>query len=254
MYRIDPVVDGFPGKSATHGAFGWSSVCLLRHEDRTILVETGPPAYIPLLTAALAHHGLTAADVTDVLLTHSHWDHLSNITMFPSARVWLGATEFAWARALPAGTPHQSPLHLDELQRRGSALGLVAGGDVPAAGITVIDTPGHTPGHVAYAVETDPGPVVFAGDAVKNIHELATLEVDMTLDAGASRASIRRLRTHLNTTGGILVPGHDVPLRLDGDQVTRVRRQRAQIGYFAAAGGPDDRSIGDREIAEPEQQ
>src|SRR5699024_651757 len=111
VYRIDPVIDGFPGKSASHGAFGWSSVCLLRGKDRIILVETGPPAYIPLLTATLERLGLTAEAVTDVLLTHSHWDHLSNITMFPHAQLWIGGAELAWARELPLGTPHQSPLH-----------------------------------------------------------------------------------------------------------------------------------------------
>ena len=254
MYRIDPVVDGFPGKSSTHGAFGWSSVFLLRRGERTILVETGPPAYLPLLGATLDRLGLTAGDVTDVLLTHSHWDHLSNIMMFARARLWIGAAELAWAQALPNGTPYQSPLHVAELTRRGDAVGLVGEGDMPAPGITVIATPGHTPGHVAYAVETDEGPVVFAGDAVKNIHELATGQVDMTLDADASRASIHTLRAHLRSTGGVLVPGHDVPLRLDGEQVTRVRAQRAQISFFAAPGGPDDRSIGEQRARAPSPQ
>ena len=66
MYQMDPFVNGFPGKSASHGAFGWSSVHLLCGHGRTILVETGPPAYIPLLTAALERHGLTTDDVTVV--------------------------------------------------------------------------------------------------------------------------------------------------------------------------------------------
>lgn len=254
MYRIDPVVDGFPGKSASHGAFGWSSVHLLRHGDRTVLVETGPPAYVPLIAATLDRLGLTATDVTDVLLTHSHWDHLSNITMFAAARLWIGATELAWARSLPTGTPHQSPLHVAELTRRGEATGLVSDGDTPAPGITVISTPGHTPGHVAYAVETESGPVVFAGDAVKNIHELATAEVDMTLDGAASRSSIEKLRAHLRATGGVLVPGHDVPLRLEGEQVTRLRPQRAQVSFFAAPGGPEDRSIGAHHARAPGEQ
>src|SRR5699024_2431022 len=187
--------------------------------------------------------------VTDVLLTHSHWDHLSNIMMFPQAQLWIGGAELAWARELPTGTPHQSPLHVAELVRRGDCLGLVSDGDSPAPGISVIDTPGHTPGHVASAVETADGPVVFAGDSVKNIHELATAEVDMTLDAAASRTSIERLRSHLEETGGVLVPGHDVPLRLDGGAVTRVRPQQAQVTFFAGAGRLQDRSIGTQETA-----
>lgn len=246
MYQLDPFVSGFPGKSASHGAFGWSSVHLLRGNGRVILVETGPPAYIPLLSAALERLGLTTDDVTDILLTHSHWDHLSNIMMFPKAQVWIGAEELIWARSLPRDAPFMSSLHIAELHGRGSAVSRVGDGDAILPGITVLASPGHTPGHLCYAVDTDTGPMIFAGDAVKNLYELTTSNVDSTLDAQASRATIARIRGHLQTTGALLIPGHDVPLRLQGDTATRVIRQQAQISFFpTATGGEEDRTISD---------
>ncbi|MGC5617391.1 MBL fold metallo-hydrolase [Georgenia sp. Z1491] len=245
MYDLEPVVDGFPGKSSTHGAVGWSSVHLLRGEGRVVLVETGPPAYAPLLAAGLERLGLGPGDVTDVLLTHSHWDHLANFPTFESARVWIGGRELAWAEGLPVGTPHQSSLHVAALTVRRGGLGLVSDGDEACAGIEVLDVPGHTPGHVAFCVETGGGPVIFAGDSVKNVYELTTGEVDMTLDAEASRASIERLRSRMTDNDATLVPGHDVPLRLEGGRVVRVRPQGAQVTFFASAAGPEDRSISD---------
>lgn len=245
-YRVTSIVDGFPGKTASHGAFGWSSVHLALGEDRVILVETGPLSYIPLLSDGLATRGLTPADVTDVLLTHAHWDHLSNIMMFPRARVWIGAGELDWARSLPDDAPFMSRLHIDELHRRGADVGRVADGDGILPGIAVIDTPGHTPGHVAYELEAQDGPMIFAGDAVKNVYELSTGEVDSTLDRSASQASIDRLRARMIATGALLVPGHDVPLRWDAGTAQRVRPQAAQIDFFATSQQPAlDRSIAD---------
>lgn len=243
-YSVHPVVEGFPGKSASHGAFGWSSVWLLRGNDRVILVETGPPAYIPLISAFLDRCGLGPEDVTDVLLTHAHWDHLSNIMMFPRATLWIGAEELAWARTVPRDAPFMSTLHTRELQERGRGTGLVSHGDTILPGVTVIATPGHTPGHVSYTVETESGSVIFAGDAVKNIYELTTLNIDSTLDAGQSRASIRRLREQAGQMGARIVPGHDVVLQQEGNSFMRTYEQRAEISVFPGKeDGEVDRSI-----------
>lgn len=243
-YDAHVLVDGFPGRSSTHGSFGWSSLHLLVRGDRRVLVETGPPAYVPLITAGLARHGLARSDVTDVLVTHAHWDHLSNITMFPQARVWMGPDEFEWALALAPDEPFIPHAHLRELRRRG--VERAVDGDEVLPGIAVIGTPGHTPGHVAYTAHTTEGPMVFAGDSVKNLYELATGDVDSTLDRQASATSVARLRSYMTDSGAILVPGHDVPLAIRDGAIVRTRRPRAQITFVDDATHPGvDRSISD---------
>jgi glyoxylase-like metal-dependent hydrolase (beta-lactamase superfamily II) len=243
-YDAHVLVDGFPGRSSSHGSFGWSSVHLLVDGHRRVLVETGPPAYIPLITAGLARYGLSRTDVTDVLVTHAHWDHLGNIAMFPRARVWMGPDEIEWARRLPLDEPFISHPHLRELERRG--IEPAVDGDEILPGVVAIGTPGHTPGHVAYVARTSEGPTIFAGDAVKNLYELATGDVDSTLDRQASSASVGRLREYLTDHGATLVPGHDVPLAMCNGTVVRMRPQRARITFVANAGSSGvDRSISD---------
>lgn len=243
-YSAHPLVEGFPGKSASHGAFGWSSLWLLDDGERRVLIDAGQPAYIPLIHTGLERLGLTTDDVTDVLITHLHWDHVANFTMFRNATTWVGEQELAWASQLPSGTPFIPDLHVHELLRRTDGVERTAPGREILPGIHTIGSPGHTPHHLAFHVERPQGQLLFAGDAVKNVHELTTLQADSSLDSEASTATIDRLRSLLTDTGGTLVPGHDVGLRIVDGAVERVRPQEAQIAFFAAgADGAEDRSI-----------
>lgn len=244
-YTAHRMVTGVPGKSTTHVGMGWSSVYLLQAPGFTVLVDTGPPAYVDLLKAGLAELGLRPGDVTHLLVTHLHWDHVCNFTMFDSARVVVAEAELAWASRQPAGTLFVPDVHVDKLHRMRDQLLLVRDGQQPVPGITTIATPGHTPGHVAYQAPTPSGDLLFAGDAVKNRRELATGEAESTLDPAASRASIARLRDRLAAdTRRELVPGHDVRLGWrDGDVVTLEPLECDVVSYVGDHGAPVRRSL-----------
>lgn len=245
MYSAHKIVDGVPVTSKSHGSFGWSSVWLFKKPDRVVLIDTGPPGYISLLQQGLAELQLRPNDVTDVVLTHAHWDHISNIAMFPDATKWIGDTELEWAAGLTADTPFMSAPHVQELLRCNNVAKVQAEQE-PLPGIMSIATPGHTPGHLSYLVQIDDGYTIFAGDAVKNLHELASLQADLTMDAKASQRSMTRIRNLMRDHEATLIPGHDVPLRFDGTTATRVYRQNAQISFFSAAMDlAEDRSISD---------
>lgn len=81
-YKIDIVVQGFPGKSVCHGGLGWSAVVLISGQGRVALIDVGSFGMRRLLIERLAKRGLTPGDVTDVILTHSHHDHSVNWTLF----------------------------------------------------------------------------------------------------------------------------------------------------------------------------
>jgi glyoxylase-like metal-dependent hydrolase (beta-lactamase superfamily II) len=104
-FDIEILVQGFPGKSVCHGGLGWSTVVLLRGEGRTVLIDTGSFNMRRLILTQLERYHLSPADVTDVLLTHAHYDHSINWIMFANARIVIGAEELSWAVAQPFGHP-----------------------------------------------------------------------------------------------------------------------------------------------------
>ena len=120
---------------------------VLLHDTATGATATiDAPEAAPIL-AALAEKGW---DLTDILVTHHHADHVQGIPAlkdrFPQARVVAPAKEAA---------------------RIGRVDATVAEGDFVKVGSTqarVIDTPGHTAGHIVYYFESEDA--LFAGDTL----------------------------------------------------------------------------------------
>jgi glyoxylase-like metal-dependent hydrolase (beta-lactamase superfamily II) len=218
-YSLDVLVQGYPGKSTHHGGLGWATVSLLRGHGETLIVDTGGYGYRPLLTDRLGEHGLKPDDVTGVLVTHLHWDHVCNYTLFPKARVYLPAADLDWAVEQPVGYWALPEFHVEHLARE-ERVERLQEGDEFLPDLRALATPGHTPGHMAYVAVGDKGELIFAGDAVKNQAELMTERADMTLDAAASAASIRRIRGAVAADPeNTLLCGHDRLLGIEGGRV-----------------------------------
>jgi N-acyl homoserine lactone hydrolase len=235
-YTVDPLVQGYPGRATHHGALGWSGITLLRGDGRVVLVDAGGFGLRAPLAQALAERGVAPGGVTDVLLTHVHYDHAVNALLFPRAAVWISGADLEWARDRPSGFDpvpelYAAALDADARTRR-------IGGDGPVLpGIEAIAAPGHTPGSVVYRVATtDATDILFAGDAVKNRAELLSGEVDLTEDRAASEASVRLVRGLWEATpGAVLVPGHDRPMRLGRDGPEYLGRRTAGVeAWFGA--------------------
>ena len=231
-YDIDIVVQGFPGKSVCHGGLGWSSVVLLRAHGRVVLVDTGGFSMRTMLIKRFAERGLKPADITDLLLTHSHHDHSVNWTMFPNARIVIGAHELDWSLTVPWGETPVPELYMRELKSY-PKLHAAAEGDEVFPGITAHLAPGHTPGHLVFVLHAGERDVIFAGDAAKNRAELVSGTTDMTYDAAVSRASIEMIMNlWRKRPGNILVPGHDVPMVLEGGQTKYIDKREAAISAW----------------------
>ena len=172
-YDLDIVVQGFPGKSVCHGGLGWSSVVLLRAHGRIVLIDTGGFSMRTMLIKRLAERGLKPADITDLLLTHSHHDHSVNWTMFPKARIVIGADELAWSLKEPWGETPVPELYMRELNTWPTLHAAKVGEEV-FPGITAHLAPGHTPGCLVFVLHADERDVIFAGDAAKNRAEMVS--------------------------------------------------------------------------------
>jgi glyoxylase-like metal-dependent hydrolase (beta-lactamase superfamily II) len=228
-YAVEIVVQGYPGKTVCHGGLGWSTIALIRGHGRVALVDTGGFGVRKLLIERLAQRGLNPGDVSDLLLTHAHYDHMVNWTLFSGARMIIGAEEMEWAIDEPWGETPVPELYVRELNQW-PTLHAAHDGEEIWPGLTAHAAPGHTPGHLIYRLHGTSRDIIFTGDAAKNRAELLCGRADMTYDAAVSAASIEKIRELWGRKPGtILVPGHDIPMVQNGGKPEYLGAREATI-------------------------
>ena len=235
-FEIDIIVHGYPGKSVCHGSLGFSTIALVRHGKRVAIVDVGSFGQRALLIEQLAQRGMMPKDVTDVLLTHSHYDHSVNWTLFRDARIVIGREELEWSLKEPWGETVVPELYVEALEKW-PTLHMAEDGEAVFTGITACKTPGHTPGSLVFVLNAGERDVVFTGDACKNRAELLSRAADMSYDQSVSRASIDAIRSVWSRKpGSILVPGHDLPMVLEDGQPRYLGEREAAIRAWYGEG------------------
>jgi glyoxylase-like metal-dependent hydrolase (beta-lactamase superfamily II) len=211
-FAIDIVSEGFPGRSLQYGGLGWSTVALVRGQGHIALLDTGGHGMRRILRSRLASLGIAPDDITDVLLSHSHYDHSINWTLFGKARILIGAVELEWAVDQAWGHDLVPEFHMREL-RQSRRLHVIADQDEVVPGLTAHLAPGHTPGHLVFILEGENRDVIFTADAAKNRAELTSKQAERAEDPKLSEASIQAIwSSWVRRPGTILIPGHDVPM------------------------------------------
>ena len=228
-YAVDILFQGFPGKAIHHGGLGWSTVVLLRGHNRTTLIDTGPFGFRRELIRRLSEKGLLPEQVTDVILSHGHHDHMANFPMFGAARLFIGARELSWALRVEPGMTAVPELYVRELARH-ERLTTIEDGDEVLPRITAHLAPGHTPGSLIFILSGEDRDVIFTADAVKSRAELLSREADMTFDPAVSAATIENVwSVWRRRAGSILIPGHDAPLLLQDNEAVLLRERKGGI-------------------------
>ena len=192
--------------------------------DRTVLMDAGfyrekfmsrwkPVDYVRP-SAAVERSGIRPEQVTDIIISHVHWDHLDGADLFPRARIWIQRAEYEH-HIDSAGRPRRSTIDsldarmLADLRRAGRVQ-LVDGDSVEILpGIRVYTGGKHTFASQYATVSTTSGPVVLASD---NAYLYENFEqrrpIAQTLDSLSNLAAQARMLRLAGDTRRV-VPGHD---------------------------------------------
>ena len=191
-------------ESSLHDPKGWSTLpkLIVYHLDKSI-------------TAQLAEINLTPNDIGRVAISHTHGDHIGNVALFPNATILMQRAEYDWIHS-PNG-PNDNVNQLMALARKllgePKRLRLVdADTDVFGDGsVTLLTTPGHTPGHQSLLLHLkSSGFIILSGDVVHLQENFAkNIVPNLNTDKAASIASMARVRQLIATYEATLFINHD---------------------------------------------
>jgi glyoxylase-like metal-dependent hydrolase (beta-lactamase superfamily II) len=204
----------------------------IEHEGQLLLVDSGETANarnVPFarfevtreqeLPGALAAAGLRLEDVSELVLTHAHGDHIDGL-LHVRARVLANEAELSFAAApfsrvmrrvmrqpLPAGfAPEPFALDQGPFGAFPSSRALSEDGRILA-----VPTPGHTPGHISViCIDDEDRHVMLAGDATDSLEQLRALRADaIGPDPRVHVATLETILAHCAQHPTIYLPSHD---------------------------------------------
>jgi glyoxylase-like metal-dependent hydrolase (beta-lactamase superfamily II) len=204
---------------------------LIRHPNGDLIWDTGFPdavadmpdgleltaigAHVTVrvkLADQLAQIGLTPADVEFVSFSHAHGDHTGNGNMFAASTWIVDADERAYLFRDEARADAQSFAAYNQLESAETRL-IEGDGDYDVFGdgsVTIIQTPGHTPGHTVLLVRLpNAGPVLLTGDMyhLAESRERRTVPVFNT-DRAQTLQSMDKVERIASETGARVIRQH----------------------------------------------
>jgi N-acyl homoserine lactone hydrolase len=213
----------------------FSSTCwLIKHGSEWLLWDTGVPESTlndpkgwSTLPKLIVYHldrsltdqfneiGLKPGDIGRVAISHTHGDHIGNMALFPDAAILMQRAEYSWIHS-PDGT-NDNVNQLMALARRllGTPKKLqLLDGDTDVFGdgsVTLVSTPGHTPGHESLLVHLqNSGFIILSGDVV---HLEENFEKNIVPSLNTSKAesiaSMQRVRQLMAEYKATMFINHD---------------------------------------------
>lgn len=200
------------------------TIWLLRGGGGTVLVDAGfhrdkfvqrwKPVDFVLPSDAVVRAGVKAEDVTDIIVSHIHWDHADGLDLFPNARIWIQKEEYQHHVGVGGGQldraidPDDAKM-LAELAARGRVHQVDGDSVQILPGITVFTGGKHTFASQYATVATKSGTAVIASDNLYLYENLDTHRpIAQTLDSVSNLAAQERMM-RLASLPRLIVPGHD---------------------------------------------
>jgi glyoxylase-like metal-dependent hydrolase (beta-lactamase superfamily II) len=170
----------------------------------------------------LAAAGFAHESITDVLCTHLHFDHVGWNTRrvdgrwvptFPQARYLFGRREWAHWQHLRATNGYHHMEHLRDAIDPVVEAGLVELIDPDfrlTDEVSLIPTPGHTPGHVSVLIQSRGQSAVITGDLMHNPIQIAVPAIEARFDMDKAQGARTRVEfvNRFNGSGTLVIGSH----------------------------------------------
>jgi glyoxylase-like metal-dependent hydrolase (beta-lactamase superfamily II) len=197
---------------------------LVKRPGRYLLVDAGfyrqkfldewKPSNYVRPDEAMRKFGIDPKLITDIFVTHVHWDHLDGADLFPSARVWIQRAEYEHyvgedGRPLDEAIDALDAAMLAKLMKE-KRVELIDGDEQEfLPGLTAYIGGKHTFESQYLGVRTTRGKAIVASDNAylyENIDK--NLSIAQTLDAKSNVAAIERMKK-IASSPRLIIPGHD---------------------------------------------
>lgn len=198
------------------------NVYIIDEPDGLTLIDAGMPGAVKRILGAVASLGREPREVKRILVTHQHIDHIGGLAAIADAtgaEIWAHPTdtpaiEGRARRDAPHGPlglvfrtaffPRLRPAKITHTAVEGDVTPVLSG----EGGLQVIETPGHTMGHISFYLPSRR--LLFAGDAVREsggriLPPPAMVTYDMPL-------AIQSARKLAEMSVDICLPGHGSPV------------------------------------------
>lgn len=194
--------------------------CALLTDDRLILIDTSADAEASDVLSYLGRIGYKASDITSIILTHTHPDHVGGLAALKERTEAEVASHRIEAQYIAKETeyPGRGPL-----RHRACPVDVLLEDGDRYQELLIIHTPGHTPGNIALLDEVRE--LLIGGDTVRTDGgEVGPMSDTYNIDPAEHRHSIRKVAAYKFEA---LIVGHGGPIKEGASE--RLRRTAASL-------------------------
>jgi len=202
------------------------TVWVMRAGNRVVLLDAGfyrekfiarwkPMDFVTSAEAVQRGLGIAPQQVTDIVISHSHWDHVDGADLFSRATVWIQKEEYDYYVGPQGEVLHTGGADADdakmlaELNKAGRVRLVDGDAKEILPGITVYTGGKHTFASQFAGVKTAAGTVVLASDNAYLYENLEKrLPIAQTLDADSNLKAQERMLA-MAASPSLVIPGHD---------------------------------------------